>query len=320
MLTHTLQQAVTLTKTPSRNFPKLLHPYCGDGLLTRTLLPLPHLLHLGTEPENKLYRHAATRLHYTLPHHPVSLDANPTPAIQALLLTPGPYELLPLLTHVRPWLEPHGLCLFFLRPADITQDLSRWCHTHLVDPAVFTVRHQTLRHTRLIIGQVSDTPRDPTGKIQSFLKETKLGTTTFDRSTCGAYTIPLPSQAQFHLFPRYIDQQEINDQLQHSRIWDQSTLQEALTPTPITAVRPLMPVKPCHLAMQIAAGVLNGHEVRYDDATLLIKGRTIKTPHQWEEDELGPDGTLQPILKSVETYSTIIHALDLTEGTLHAIT
>ena len=40
MLTHTLQQAIHLTNIPTRAFPKLLHPYCGDGLLTRALLPM----------------------------------------------------------------------------------------------------------------------------------------------------------------------------------------------------------------------------------------------------------------------------------------
>ena len=320
MLTHTLQHAVHLADTPTRHFPKLLHPYCGDGLLTRTLLPMEHLLSLGIEPDNTRYRQAAGRLHVTLAHHPVSLEATPTPAIQALLLTPGPYDTLPLLDHVRPWLEPNGLCLFFIRPTELSLDLSRWCQTHLVNPDVFTVHHPTLRHTRLIIGHLSATPLDPSGTIHTFLKQATLGAVPFNPTTCGTYTIPLPSQAQCHLYPRSIDQEEIDEHLRHSRIWEHPSLQDAITPKPAATVRPLMPVKPCHVAMQIAAGVLNGHEVRYGDATLLIKGRTIKTPHQWEEEELGPDGTLLPIMKRLETYSTMIHALDLTEGTLHAIT
>lgn len=320
MLTDVLQQGVHLAQKPTRYFPKLLHPYCGDGLLTRTLLPIEHLLYLGLEPEPTLFKQANNRLNFTLAHHPISLEANPTPAVQALLLTPGSYDLLPLLEHLQPWLEPNGLCLFFVRTSDLSQDFSRWCQTHLIAPRVFAVQHHSLKHTRLILGQVSNAPIDPAGTIQNFLREAKLGATPFTLTTCGSYTIPLPSEAKFHLYPRYIDQEEINEQLQHSRIWDDPSLQEAFTPQPATTIRPLMPVKPCHLAMQIAAGVLNGHEVRYGDATLLIKGRTIKTPHQWEEEELGPDGTLQPILKRVETYSTIIHALDLTEGTLHAIT
>lgn len=320
MLTNVLQQAVQLAQTPTRYFPKLLHPYCGDGLLTRTLLPLEHLLYLGLEPDAKLLKQASTRLHFTLAHHPMSLEANPTPAIQALLLTPGPYDLLPLLRHVHPWLEPDGLCLFFVRIAECTQEFSRWCQTHLIEPRVFAVHHHSLKQTRLILGQVSPTPRDPAGTIQSFLRNAKLGAIPFTPTTCGAYTIPLPSAHDFHLYPRYIDQEEINDQLHQSRIWEHPTLQEAFAPTPGVAISPLLPLKPCHLAMQIAAGVLNGHEVRYGQAPLLIKGRTIKTPHTWEEEELGPDGTLHPIIKSTETYSTIIHALDLTEGTLYAIT
>mgnify|MGYP001466768635 CR=1 FL=1 len=320
MLTNVLQHAVHLAQTPTRHLPKLLHPYCGDGLLTRSLLSIEHLLYLGLEPETRLLKQAKMRLHFTMAHHPISLEANPTPAIQALLLTPGAYDLIPLLHHLHPWLEPNGLCLFFIRIADLSQELSRWCQTHLIEPRVFAIHHHSLKHTRLILGQISSTPRDPAGTIQSFLKDAKLGTTPFTVTTCGNYTIPLPSAQHFHLYPRYIDQEEINEQLQRSPIWNDPTLLEAFIPKPQTAIQPLMPVKPCHLAMQIAAGVLNGHEVQYANTTLLIKGRTIKTPHQWEEDELGPDGTLHPILKGVETYSTIIQALDLQEGTLHAIT
>lgn len=316
---HPSSLSIRFVQEPGRSHPKVLHPFCGNGLITKGLLSLAPLVYVGIEPQKMLYKQAFWNLNHVMHKTPFAVEVDPQPAVQCLLLTPGPYQHVELLEYLHPWLQPGGLCLFFVKPHDATQDFSRWCMTHLIDPCVFPVHYPSLQHTRGIIGQVSGTPLDPSGRIHTFLKECKH-TGPQATPTLGAYTIPLPIHEQLHIYPKLTNDDELLASLQQSALWTHPTFQQEVNPPPPTVVRPLMPVKPCHLALQIAAGVLNGQEVRYDDKPLLIKGRTIKKEHSWKEEELSPEGLSIDVTKSTENYSTIVHALDLDKGTLYAIT
>lgn len=88
-------------------------------------------------------------------------------------------------------------------------------------------------------------------------------------------------------------------------------------PDTLTPIRPVMPLKKGHLAMIMAAGLMQNAELRHADGThLMVKGRTHKETISIEP---GPD---QPSTTQIfrDQYHTTINTLDLTTGQITCIT
>jgi superfamily II DNA or RNA helicase len=86
----------------------------------------------------------------------------------------------------------------------------------------------------------------------------------------------------------------------HARDW-----QDWLTPTQEADVQPLMPLKRGHLAMLLAAGLMQNLLLARGDKKILVKGRTYKVQDKVETD----DATIER-----DRFVTEITALDLVTG------
>lgn len=95
-------------------------------------------------------------------------------------------------------------------------------------------------------------------------------------------------------------------------VWTQAAFAEQLWPTDERPVRPLMPLRRGHLALLIAAGLLNNVVLRQGDRRVLVKGRTRKELLPVESDD--EDTEVQR-----EVLRTSIVVLDLDSGTIEVV-
>lgn len=110
----------------------------------------------------------------------------------------------------------------------------------------------------------------------------------------------------------YFDAAEAAKEARRAGVWAQPRLAEQLWPPAPTAIRPLMPLRKGHLALLIAAGMLDNVILRDGDRRLLIKGRTRK--------EFVPvDGGDEDTLVEREALRTSVVTLDLATGELERI-
>jgi SAM-dependent methyltransferase len=99
---------------------------------------------------------------------------------------------------------------------------------------------------------------------------------------------------------------------QRQGVWVQPQFTEQLWPADEPPVRPLMPLRKGHLALLIAAGMLNNIVLRQKGHRVLVKGRTYKEPVPVESGD-----ELTEIER--EVLRTAITVLDLRTGDLEVI-
>jgi predicted RNA methylase len=95
-------------------------------------------------------------------------------------------------------------------------------------------------------------------------------------------------------------------------VWAQPAFTEQIWAPDERPVRPLMPLRRGHLALLIAAGLLNNVVLRQDDRRVLVKGRTRKELVQVECDD--PDTEVQR-----EVLRTSVAVLNLDTGDVQVV-
>jgi hypothetical protein len=94
--------------------------------------------------------------------------------------------------------------------------------------------------------------------------------------------------------------------------WVQPDLTEQLWPSDEQQVRPLMPLRRGHLALLIAAGLLNNCVLRDGERCVLVKGRTFKELVAIESDD-------EEVEIQREVIRTSVTVLDLVTGDFEVV-
>lgn len=123
---------------------------------------------------------------------------------------------------------------------------------------------------------------------------------------------PIPTPGGRVLFAaRGIDPQEAALEARRAGLWASQELTEALWPPLEGRVRPLMPLRRGHMAMLMAAGLLNNMQLESQGKRVLVKGRTSK------------EKVLVEATPAEEVYQdrlrTTVTALDLETGEIQEI-
>jgi hypothetical protein len=108
------------------------------------------------------------------------------------------------------------------------------------------------------------------------------------------------------------DPQQAAEEAQRRGAWAQPELAERLWPPDERPTRPLMPLRRGHLALLIAAGMLNSCVLERGDRRVLVKGRTYKKSVRIDSDD--DDVEIQR-----EVLRTSIAVLDLATGELEIV-
>jgi len=124
------------------------------------------------------------------------------------------------------------------------------------------------------------------------------------------YTIPPAPDLPFYFRPAEADPKDVLAEAHAVGVWNTKAWADLLTPRSGQAVQPLMPLRRGHIAMVLAAGLLDNMAVERDGQQLLVKGRLRKiqvdvTTQQDRENE---------IRRMREQFQASITTLDLTAG------
>jgi hypothetical protein len=95
-------------------------------------------------------------------------------------------------------------------------------------------------------------------------------------------------------------------------VWAQPAFAEQLWPPDERPVRPLMPLRKGHLALLIAAGMLNNVVLRRNGRRVLVKGRSRKELVRAESDDENTE-------VQVEVLRTSVVVLDLDSGAVEVV-
>lgn len=126
------------------------------------------------------------------------------------------------------------------------------------------------------------------------------------------YRLPALSAAPVMFGTLAFDPGEAAKEARRAGAWTQPRLTEQLWPAEATPISPLMPLRKGHLALLIAAGMLDNVVLRDGEHVLLIKGQTRK---EFVPIETGDEDTLV----EREVIRTSVVTLDLATGELDRI-
>ena len=124
----------------------------------------------------------------------------------------------------------------------------------------------------------------------------------------------VPSLPSDHILfaPLAFDPQQAAVEARRRGAWTQPELAEQLWPPDEQPTRPLMPLRRGHLALLIAAGMLNNCVLDQGDQRVLVKGRTYKESVRIDSDD--DDVEIQR-----EILRTSVAVLDLASGSLEIV-
>ncbi len=110
---------------------------------------------------------------------------------------------------------------------------------------------------------------------------------------------------------RTVDPERAAREARRAGLWRDNAVREALWPPDDVRRRPLMPLRKGHLAMLVAAGMLDNLELESEGSRILVKGRTAKELVLVDET---PDKEVYR-----ERLRTTVVALDLDTGAIEEI-
>jgi len=126
------------------------------------------------------------------------------------------------------------------------------------------------------------------------------------------YRVPALPAGDILFASLFFDPEQAAEEARRRGAWTQPQLAEQLWPPDERPVRPLMPLRSGHLALLIAAGMLNNVVLHEGDQRVLVKGRTRK-------EFVVMDSAAEDTVVEREVIQTSVMALDLTTGAMEVI-
>ncbi|MCC6173834.1 MAG: class I SAM-dependent methyltransferase [Chloroflexi bacterium] len=109
------------------------------------------------------------------------------------------------------------------------------------------------------------------------------------------------------------DPRQAAREAQRHGVWAQPELIEQLWPSDEQPVRPLMPLRRGHLALLVAAGLLNNCTLSQGEDRVLVKGRTYKEMVQVDSDDEDVEVRREVIRTSIAVLNLGTGALEIVE-------
>jgi hypothetical protein len=121
------------------------------------------------------------------------------------------------------------------------------------------------------------------------------------------YQIPARPGSPFYFRPAESDPIDVLAEAEEHGVWTAKGWADLLTPQSAQAIQPLMPLRRGHIAMVLAAGLLDNMVVERKGQKLLVKGRLYKV----QEDVTDKKDREQHIQRTRERFRASITTLDL---------
>jgi len=295
---------------------RLLDPCCGTGEPAARIAAAAGWEAYGVEINTERARVAKKLLNKVVAGDLFSVRARPG-AFSILYLNP-PYDFdaddgraeLSFLKHTVPYLTPGGLLLFLLPQARITTRIARVLTAYFRDLKVRRFPAEEFQaFGQIVIAGIKKVRAEIDSETFTSLTQIPTGGLPEMRRKEFSFTIPAVGK-DFFIRSSEFGPDELAEEIKTSSLWREPALGLVREEEEIrTAIRPLMPPRKAHLAMLIAAGLINNQVLEANGRRLLIKGTAKKVIDRFEEEtEKGIKITER------ERIVTQINAFDLNTG------
>ncbi len=308
---------------------RLLDPCCGKGLAAQYLGEAWHLETYGIEIDAKRALEASSRLHRVL-HLDFASARAPHHSFQVLFLNP-PYDAAEgegrrmeyvFLRDTAKWLQPAGLLVYIVPQTRVDARMAGFLASTYESLLAlrFPDPEYAAFHQVVIFGLKKNKPVRDDGAIVALVEACRgdLPVLPEEWNADDPYSIPgavdtnssTESIHRFYFRGTDIDPNEAFNEAVENGAWKTVEWRDWLSPmTELAPFRPLLPLKKGHIALLMAAGLMQNLLLESPDSMerLLVKGRTYKV----QEDVPSEDET-EDIVR--DRFVTEIVALDLATG------
>jgi len=301
---------------------RLLDPCSGEGIAAQHLSHVWNLEAYGIEIDAERARASAERLLKVL-NLDYAAARIPTHAFQVLYLNP-PYSPdeseakraeYRFLRDTGKWLQPRGILIYVIPQYRLDARMARHLATYYRELTVYRFPDPEYDDfSQMVIFGIArqDAVYDEQTALQ-LLQQCRGRLEILPEIVSERYEIPPPLETRFYFRGNQIDPDEALNEALRVGVWHTHEWKQWLEPPQaLDALQPLMPLKKGHLAMLIAAGllqnlVLEKNAGTYEHTSLLIKGRTYKVAEEIEGDDENEE-------VSRDRFVTEIVAVDLQSG------
>jgi SAM-dependent methyltransferase len=295
---------------------RLLDPCCGTGEPAARIAAAAGCEAYGVEINTVRARVAKKLLNKVVAGDLFSVRARPG-AFSILYLNP-PYDFdaddgraeLSFLKHTATYLTPGGLLLFLLPQTRITNRIARVLAACFRDLKVRKFPAQEFQaFGQIVIAGIKKARAEIDN--ETFARLTQIPTADLPEMRRKEFSFTIPAVGKdFFIRSSELGSDELAEEIKTSSLWREPALglvrEEEQTRA---AIQPLMPPRKAHLAMLIAAGLINNQVLEANGRKLLIKGTAKKVIDRSEEEtEKGIKITER------ERIVTQINAFDLNTG------
>lgn len=302
---------------PSETRGRLLDPCCGEGLAAHHLADAWNLDAYGIEIDSERAKASANRLHrvLNLDCAAARISAN---AFQVLFLNP-PYSPdegeakrmeYRFLRDTGKWLQPRGTLIYIIPQYRLDARMARHLATYYRELTAYRFPDPEYDDfsQMMVFGIARQEPIFEENAALQLLQQCRGQLSILPQHGTERYDIPPPLETKFYFRGNQIDPDEALSEALRIGIWHSPEWKSWLEPiNDLDALQPLMPLKKGHLAMLIAAGLLQNLVLERDDEVLLIKGRTYKVSEEVEGDDESEEVTR-------DRFVTEIVAVNLQSG------
>ena len=301
-------------KTPGPR--RLLDPCCGTGDPAAQIATAAGCDAYGVEINTDRAKAAKNLLSKVVAGNLFSVRARPG-AFSILYLNP-PYDFdaedgrteLSFLKHSLPYLTPRGLLLFVVPQKRITSRIARVLSAYFEDLKVRRFPADEFQaFGQILIAGFKKARAEIDGEVLTGLTQIPSMDLPEMHRKEFSFTVPVVGR-DFFIRSSEFGPDELAEELKASPLWKEPAvglLEEDGQTRP--ASQPLMPPRKAHLAMLIAAGLINNQILEANGKRLLIKGTSKKVIDRFEEEtEKGIKITER------ERIVTQINAFDLETG------
>jgi len=301
-------------KTPGPR--RLLDPCCGTGDPAAQIATAAGCDAYGVEINTDRAKAAKNLLNKVVAGNLFTVRARPG-AFSILYLNP-PYDFdaedgrteLSFLKHTLPYLTPRGLLLFVVPQKRITPRIARVLSAYFEDLKVRKFPADEFQaFGQIVIAGFKKARAEIDGEVLASLTQIQSMDLPEIHRKEFSFTVPAVGR-DFFIRSSEFGPDELAEELKESSLWKEPALgllEEDGQTRP--ASQPLMPPRKAHLAMLIAAGLINNQILEANGKRLLIKGTSKKAIDRFEEEtEKGIKITER------ERIVTQINAFDLKTG------
>jgi predicted RNA methylase len=295
---------------------RLLDPCCGTGEPAARIAAAAGCEAYGVEINTERARVAKELLNKVVAGDLFSVKARPG-AFSILYLNP-PYDFdaddrrseLSFLKHTVPYLTPGGLLLFLLPQARITTRIARVLSAYFRDLKVRRFPAEEFQaFGQIVIAGIKKARAEIDNEI--FTSLSQIPAVDLREMIRREFSFIIPAVGKdFFIRSSEFGPDELAEEIKTSSLWREPALGLVREEQEVkAAIQPLMPPRKAHLAMLIAAGLINNQVLEANGRRLLIKGTAKKVIDRSEEEtEKGIKITER------ERIITQINAFDLNTG------